>query len=311
MPVIRSMRRLSLRASLGVWAILLVCAWLDASHPLVVHQASLFAWVWKALQVVAEVLGVIGGAVAASLEAAVVWLAQMVGWLARRTANILASTGGMFARAWEGLRKVYFDVLRPALVQLYRWIRDLQEWLKRTLTPVYRILKRVHDKVLRVWDRYLRPWLEFVDKVRIGLRILGRLGVDWARKLDRTLEAWERVLIDHYLQLVAAVNQVIDLVNDVVTFDRLFARLPFIRSMDRDVAYWVRIWWNRQIVAHTPLPGRNPKNPKFSRRPFVADLAEFRALVTKDEGRFAPAVDELVAELRFNLEGATREETGT
>jgi hypothetical protein len=35
--------------------------------------------------------------------------------------------------------------------------------------------------------------------------------------------------------------------NSIVTADRLFQRLPFLRSLDRDAVYWFRIWWVRQV----------------------------------------------------------------
>jgi hypothetical protein len=237
------------RAALALawWGAIGLLAWLDSSSsPLAlrpgvpVQHAVVFGAIVAAIQIVGAWLGTAAAAVAS-------YLAVVVQWLAVHLAIFIKATGVVFAKAWDGLKIVYADVLKPALKWFDTNIRRLYQWLHETFAPVFKWLNRVREELLKYYKQYVRPVLDTIDMVRAGLRVLGDLGLDWARELDRRLGQWESIITQNFARVLATVNGVIDALNGVLTKDGLFQRVPILRTLDRDAGYWVRMFWARQI----------------------------------------------------------------
>jgi hypothetical protein len=137
--------------------------------------------------------------------------------------------------AWSLLRGTYEHVLKPAWEKVWKWVDRVEGWLQRTFGPVLTWLRRVRDWILHFWEKYIRPILDLVDITRHALRVLGSLGLEWARALDRRLGTIEDAISSRFLQIVGYVNDVINLVNRVVTADGLFQKLAYVRTYARDV----------------------------------------------------------------------------
>ena len=242
----RGPRRLAV--SLLVWGGLGVLAWLDRDLDGLATHAAIFGWILSALSWLAAALGAAGGVIATSLVAAVGYVANALAWLTVRVGHILANSGSMFARVWDSAQRFYKDVLRPALVWLHTFYQQARAWLERVFKPVFTFLLRVRDELRRIYTRFVQPILDIIDVARVGLRVLTRLGVEWARTLDTVLTRVESAITDNFLKLLGRLNHLIDVVDSVVTPGRLFQRLPFVRSLERDAGYWIRVFWNRQVV---------------------------------------------------------------
>lgn len=247
---LRSWRRgrLTFTTSCLVWSALALLAWLDRDTPALAIQAGFFHAIWIGLQALGAALGAAATTVATSVAAAVVYLSNALAWLTTRVAQILSNTGAMFARVWHSAQAFYTAVLRPALIWLHEFYRRARAWLERVFKPVFRFLFRVREELRRIYTRFVRPILDILEITRAGLRVLGSLGVDWARALDRVLTRIESVITENYLKLLGRLNQVIDVVDSIVTPGRLFQRVPLVRSLQRDAGYWIRVFWNRQVV---------------------------------------------------------------
>lgn len=243
----RQPRRVRALASLGVWGVLALIAWLDSSSSALalrpgveLHTAHVFSFIIQGIGALAGFLGT-GAAAAAG------YLATALNWTIGRLGTFIKATGAVFAKSWDALKIVYADVLKPAVTWIDAHVKRLYSWLRTTFKPVFDFLYRVRAELLNLYKRFVRPILDVIDHVRVGLRILGTLGVDWARALDRRLGEWESVISDNFRRILSYVNEITDVVNAVVTPGRLFQQLPFVRSLDRDARYWIRIWWNKQI----------------------------------------------------------------
>jgi len=233
-----------------VWTAVLLAAWLDRDNCLQVQSAGFIAVIVSAISWLGSILGTAGTAIAASAEAAVVYLASAVGWLAQRVAGLMLSTGGMFARAWEGLRIVWSDVLRPFLV----WAKSIYDkfgaWLKKYFKPVFEFLSDVRTTVLDLYARFVRPVLLALDIAHAVLHTLSDLGVEWAKRVDGWVEDIRSTITENFIRVLGWINEVRDVVNAIVTPDRLLQRIPLIATLNRDAGYWTRIWWNSQIAPY-------------------------------------------------------------
>jgi hypothetical protein len=142
-----------------------------------------------------------------------------------------------FRKAWDFLKVTYEHVLKPAWEKFWRWFDKLRKWLDDTFGPVLRHLRDLRDALLKFWKTYVRPWLDLIDVTRRLLRTLNSLGLKWAGELDRRLAAIEDAIERPFRLLLAKVNEIINLVNRVVTLDGLLQRVALIRSMERDYKF--------------------------------------------------------------------------
>lgn len=227
---------------------LLLAAWLDVGRDVHAQRAEIFSAIWTAITWLGDLLGTVGGAIATTVEAAIVYLSTAVGWLAAQVATILINTGSMFAKVWEWGRLIYSDVLKPALVWLHDVYTRISGWLGNFFKPVFDFLSHVRAILLDVYTRFLSPILKGLDIAHAILRTLADLHIQWAATLDRWVEDIRTTITENFIRVLGWVNEVRDIVNSIVTPDRLLQRLPFVRTLERDAAYLVRLWWNAQIA---------------------------------------------------------------
>lgn len=290
--------------SLLAWSALALLAWLDRDADALATHAHIFAWLLSALLWAASAIGAAGGAIATSLSGVVVWLANSLAWLTVRVADILRNTGSMFAKVWDSAQRFYADVLRPALTWLHDFYRRIQAWLERVFKPVFKFLLRVREELRTIYTRFVRPILDIIDVTRAVLRVLTTLHVPVARALDQALAKVEQVIDENFRWLLSQVNRVIDIVDSIVTFDRLFQRLPFVRSINRDIRYISNIWWG----AHSKPLVEAERTKATDAYESLSTTALARAVtlyVTNHAGDRASYYDELAATMRLQLQSTS------
>lgn len=181
-----------------------------------------------------------GVEVAGKVALAVLQYSVQIAW---RAITLLGKGAAELARyAWDGakatwrlLQDTYEHVLKPAWRFFWKWVDKTEAWLKRTFQPLLTWLQRIRKWVLDFYANYIRPVLDFLDVTRRVLQVLARLGVDWAKTLDARLGAIEDFITRQYLRALSAINDVINIVNRVVTADGLFQKLAYVRTYARDV----------------------------------------------------------------------------
>jgi len=231
-----------------VAVVFLLATWLDRDGCVTANQASIFAAIWAGLEFLADILGVVGGAIATSLEAVVAYLVTAVAWLASTVGSFLVSTGAIFAKAWDALKIVWADVLKPALVWIDKAVTRLQTWLKDTFGPVFKWLRRVRDEIQGIYNKFVRPVVDTIEFIRQLNRVLLTFHITWLQKLDTYLAELERRIREPILWLNARVNELINAVNFIVTADGFFQRYGMVRSLGRYAPDWTKIWWLSQTA---------------------------------------------------------------
>lgn len=294
-------RRLSDR---GLACVLLVvfavAAWLDRDRHVVANQASIFAAIWAGISFLGQILGTVGGAIATSLEAVVGYLVTAVGWLASQVANILISTGAIFAKVWDAMKIVWSDVLKPALAWIDKAFTRVQAWLKDTFGPVFKWLRRVRDELNRIYERFVKPVVDTIEFIRQINRVLLTFHITVLQTLDGYLAELERRIREPILWLYARLTDVENAVNFIVTADGFFQRLTLLRSLDRHAPPWIHMFWAKQIASGaTPPPLDRELGPPITAS--VAELSEELARAYSGEPNiFQDDIDALAAS---SLEG--------
>src|SRR5574342_83094 len=198
-------------------------------------------WVWEGIQAAGEIT------------------LRLLAWNVRRLwefATLIADGAGELAgfafqglkKTWELFRLTYREILEPAWRKFWLFVDRARTWLERIFAPVFEFLRRVRDEFLNFYTHWIRPVLDTIGAARRILRILGQLGLDWAKALDRKLAEIADMIDRPFRLVLAKINEVINVVNRIVTADGLFQRLALIRSLERDARYAWRVWVNWKVA---------------------------------------------------------------
>lgn len=243
MPLTRRRRALW---SLVFWAGVALVAWLDsdgcwlALRPhLALHRADVFSAIWAGIEILAGWI-----ATAAEVTATYVWIALQ--WLAGAVATFLKSTGAMFAKVWDGLKIMWSDVLRPALIWLNDKLQRVYAWLKDTFKPVFDFLKNVKDRLNAFYKTFVQPVVDTIEFIRQINRVLLAFHITLLQQLDTTLQELEQRIEAPFLWINQQLTLLTNWVNRIVTADGLFQRLTLITSMSRYAPAWMNGFWNAQ-----------------------------------------------------------------
>jgi hypothetical protein len=247
-------------------------------------------WIWNGFQ--------------AALSATVQFLVWAYGALTVAVtgiANGLAAAGHALLialkRVWDFFGRVYEDVLKPAWAKFWGWFDKFTAWLDRTVGPVLQWLERVRATLVGWWSTWIRPWLDLIDVTRKILNTLGALGLQWARALDARLGQIESAIEAPFRFVLAQLNQVIDIVNRIVTIDGLLQRAALIRSLARDYDYAWRAIANPWQAAfdHNSTP---PIDREIEPRTTAQIAAAYGAYVTTGGGDRAEMYGNITAFVR-------------
>jgi hypothetical protein len=292
--------RIDRRLACAVVLVVVAAAWLDRHAVVMADRADVFTAIWAGIQIVASWLGTAGAAIATSLEGVVSYLVSALAWLGGRVADILTSTGAMFARVWDGVKIVWTDVLKPALTWIDTQLTRLQAWLKQTFAPVFKWLQRVRDELTGFYKRFVRPVVDTIEFIRQLNRVLLIFHIDVLKQLDATLAQIEQRIEEPILWLNAKITELQNIANFIVTADGFFQRLTLLRSMSRYAPSWMRI-----ATAQRTAPISNAEAETVAAATTVATISELVDDVGQyfagGESDIGPYIDAALEQARAEL----------
>jgi hypothetical protein len=275
---------------------------LVSGRPLDDGRPALAFWVF--LVAVAEVVWK-GAEVAAKIALHILQYSVHLLW---RFATLIAKgVGQLGTYAWKGLRQAwqllrltYSHVLKPAWKFVWKWVDKTERWLSRTFGPLVKRLRWLRDWVLKFYATYVRPILDMIDVTRRALRVLASLGVEWARALDRQLAELEARIERPFRLVLAKLNEVINIVNRVVTADGLFQRLAYIRTLERDMRFVKNELAN---AFHRPATAQELERATAKDKELTPaqHISEARAVARRRDNPYASRIDEEVTDVRRML----------
>lgn len=247
--------------------------------------AIIISAIWKGLEVAGRVT-----------LAALAWSVKALWWFATTTYNGLKGVGQAFIiglkKSWEFFRATYDAVLKPGLVKFWGWFDKFRHWLDRTFGPVLEWLRIVRDHVIAFYRTWVRPWLDLIDVARRTLRIFSALGMDWARRLDAKLGQLQELIDRPFRVVLGKLNEVINIVNRIVTLDGLIQRVTLLRSLVRDYQY---VWNTLRNAYDNPLTDDERRRARESKdtAPLTMARAEQEQYLRDGTGPRAARLDEL------------------
>lgn len=202
----------------------------------------------------------------------------------------------------EFLRSTYERVLRPLWQHFWKWFDRARAWLQKVLAPVFQFLDAIRGHILKFYNDWVRPILDVIGIARKVLRTFASFGWDWARALDARLGELEEAIDRPFRIALAKINEVINLVNRIVTADGLFQRLALLRSIERDI---------RQVQNQLTNAYFRPSNDDEKRRAteewptmtMAQHIAEARTIAARRETRYASRIAEEVSDMKRILAG--------
>jgi hypothetical protein len=239
--------------------------WLGTHLPPPTHNADdivpevRLAW-WQALFFLAELIWNGIQAVGQAVLVALAWSVNALWILVRAAGNAILEVGKdaikAFRGAWTFMRALYDDVLKPAWQKFWKFVDWARHTLERLFGPIVKWLQRVRAELLKFYEKWVRPILDTIDLSRKVLHILSKLHIEWATKLDAKLGAVSDWISQRFLEVLGKVNDVINVVNRVVTADGLFQRLALVKSIERDAHY---VFNELQNLRRKPITGGEMK----------------------------------------------------
>jgi hypothetical protein len=250
-------------------------------------------WIYRGVEVAARVTL---SAVALGVKA--LWYAL------RLSVNALKTFGhGLLVgvrKAWDFFQFTYDHVIKPFIAKVWRWLERAKAWLDDTFRPVFEFLHAVRDNLLAFYNTFVRPWLDLIDITRRVLRIAGSLGLSWARELDRRLGELQDLIERPFRYVLAKVNEIINVVNRIVTADGLFQRLVFLRTLERDYLHAWRAAMNpwHRLLSDDERAKRAPGKDLKSVPDTIADI---KRQISSGGGADAALLREMAAQWRIYL----------
>lgn len=190
--------------------------------------ATIAGAIWKGLEVAGRV----------TLEV-LKWSVLQLWAFARNTYSALIGVGkDLFRaarRAWDFLQATYEHVIKPAWDHFWTWFQRARAWLEDVFAPVFRFLQFLRTWVLDFYAKYVRPILDALGIAQKVLRVLQAFGLEWAGKLDAQLAELQRRIDAPFRAVIAKINEIVAIVDRIVTGNGLFQRVALIRSIERDI----------------------------------------------------------------------------
>lgn len=135
-------------------------------------------------------------------------IVQRVFEVIRNALVAVGTNAGRFFRAISNaVRSVYNNVVAPIIDSVRRFYDKFQAFLKRVFGPVIKVIDAVQRTLVKIWDKVIAPILSFLDKVRLALAILAKLGVPWAERLGEIVASIQREIFNRFRQVQNWVNR--------------------------------------------------------------------------------------------------------
>ena len=248
-------------------------------------------WIWK---IGSKAVTVAIKAMITALQWAVTNLTRLIVAGLKKTAVFLARTA---KATWRLIQRGLKATLR-ALDRAFTWLKSTLDHIFR---PVLDFLDRVRIYVRDFYRKWVRPVLDAIEITRRVFQLLGWFGLDWAKAIDRKLQQLEDIITFPFDWLVTKVNEVINVVNRIVTLDGLLQRVVLLRSLLRDFQYTTNALFNG---VNTPTSAlrleRYTKQPKVT--PVEDVIDDMRAHFESRSSELSPLIDEMAQTIRLTLQ---------
>ena len=293
----------ALACSLAYWiavAGILAATVREAPAPAIVRADFGVSAAILVISFLGNLFGLFGGGVNRATKRALEGMRDVITNIGREIANFARDTAAVFATVWGILRKFWARVLLPLILRLDRYIDRIFKWLRDTFGPVIEALLWIRRKIMEFYDKWLAPIFDTIDVLRRILGIFSLFGLEWSRKLDAALAELQERLTLAIARVLGRLNEVIDVIDTITTRDRLFQRIAFLGTLERDLLYIWRAFNNGQSKPLTDEERRAAAAAGVYRSGEQV-IEESRLYLRTGDGPNASSIAEWVRELDLRL----------
>jgi len=201
-----------------------------------------------------------------------------------------------FGVAWNFIKKLYTDLLQPGWTKFWQWIDRARHWLEDFFKPIIEFVRRIREEILKFYDKWVRPVIDTIEVFRKALSVFKALGFEWAKKLDDALARVEETINAPFLFALQKLNEVINVIDRIVTADGLFQRLALIRSLERDMRF-VRNSWHQALTKPFTADEIDARKKAGRQQDVVKATDKAAQYYETRSGPNAPLIEELTAML--------------
>jgi hypothetical protein len=247
---------------------------------------------------IARFFGGMPGITAKDILRSIAYLKDQTVALETQHVGVFWKLGGAIAGALQTFAVYVRDHAKTFLKWAGDKLRKLEQYLKTKFGPVLKFLKTLKDHLNDLYKKFIRPIIDTIEFLRQLNRVLNVLHIHVFDKLDRTLQQIERRLEEPFVWIQAHINEIMNLVDRVMTADGLFQRLTLLRSTWAHNGDLIRQGFNGMIRPLSPF-----RKERMLESPTSATPEEFReavrAAMVDGEGELGAAAREFADQLRI------------
>lgn len=167
-----------------------------------------------------------------------VWLYQNVARFVEWTVQIFQAAFGWIAQGFrwlgrhlEALRHLDFKHLWEKIKAGYKRLKGWIQWYQDT---VQKPIQAIRDRIMGIYNTFFKPIIQFLDSLRVFIRIIGLFNRKLAAKLDARLWDLESKVMFPITYILRRVNSVSSQVRAWFTALGLLERSLLLESLRRD-----------------------------------------------------------------------------
>lgn len=243
----------------------------------------------------------VASAVVSVLSVVVPIFIQVFGVIRRVVVTIASSAGDFFRSIVTATRTLYDRVLAPIVDAARSYYDRFQKFLRRTFDPIIKIFDKVQETMTWIWDRVIGPIVDTIDKLRAALRLLAKLGVPFAAKIEEILQAIQRTIIERFRQVQSWINRATFWLDILLDPRGWIKSTPFLYTVFRYAGNIMNL-----VTKFADSDGFSRESVKLAReRNIPKDVAVVIERVKAGEVRSSFAVQNAAARFRSGQSGRT------
>lgn len=150
----------------------------------------------------------VGSAIVSVLAVVVPIFVQVFSVIKSVVAQIASGAGRFFRFIADAARSLYADVLKPIVDAARTYYARVKQFLQSVFGPIIEIFESIQRFLNKVWTDVIAPILDALDKARMALRLLARLGVPFVAKIEEVLQRIQSEIFKRFQQVQGWLNTV-------------------------------------------------------------------------------------------------------
>ncbi len=209
----------------------LALAWYIRHHPTSAPLGAFWGAFFAVLSGIWDAFKTAATVTATAIASAFSWLKSRVFDLGRTIGGGLSFLGGkvldvagFLGGGLETIGRVVFNTIASG-------VKIAFTVLQQGVSAVVNVVKGIRDAVTTFYGNYVQPIIDALDRTKQIATILGDLGLTTFKQLAAKISGIEQKIQEPFQIVIGKLNEVLGVLNRVVTLDGLLQRLTLFKSL--------------------------------------------------------------------------------